>query len=342
CIFLLNPDGTFTFVNSRADAVLGMQRKEIIGRSFLDLIPAEFREGIQNRIESARSRGEGQNFEMDVIRTDGRKTAVSFSLAPLEDQEGILIHLLGIGRDVTQERGIQERMVQLERMLSLGQLVSGMAHELNNPLTSIVGFAQILAGDETLPKPVQKRIGLVFKEGERARAIVQNLLAFAKPPDKKQTHTNINETLQKALELSRHDIQDAGAQVVTCFEDLPSLKGDESLLLQAFLAVLKNAIQASKEGQEAGRLVVKTWRIENEIHVAVTDNGPGIPTENLRRIFDPFFTTKEVGQGTGLGLSIGYRIITAHDGRITVDSTPGKETTFEVILPVPVAPVPGN
>jgi two-component system NtrC family sensor kinase len=333
CIFQLDPMGHFRFVNPRVLPILGLSREAVLDRPLLDLVSPAMRSGVETRIENVLTRSDVQKFETEVTHPDGNRRWVSFSLAPLEDQAGERVGILGIGRDVTQEKQIQDRMVQAERMASLGQLVSGMAHELNNPLTSIVGFAQILAEDESLPDGARKRIQLMFSEGERARGIVQKLLAFAQSPDTDSGVADVNVILREVLELVAHDLEREGVEVLTFFEEVPPVTGDASRYQQAFLALVTNALEAIRQKRDKGMLIVKTWRIENETHLSIADNGVGIPPEKTKRIFDPFYTSKEVGKGTGLGLSICYKIVAAHGGRISVDSSPNEGTTFEVVLP---------
>jgi|GEM_PF-3247266 len=333
-IFTLTPEGAFDFANRRVEAVFGEPAPAFRGRPFLDLIPPEAAEGVRRHLAGTVEDRTARTFETEIVRPDGPRATVSFSLAPLEDDQGGLAGLLGVGRDVTRERKMQERMMQAERLASLGQLVSGMAHELNNPLTSIVGFAQMLSEDDAVPEKVAKRTRLIFREGERARNIVENLLTFARAPQNDASPVDLRGILTKALDLAVYDLQKAGVEVLTSFEDLPPVRGDAGRLLQAFLALITNALQAVRETGRAGRLVVKTWRIEENAHVSLEDDGPGIPPENLQRIFDPFFTTKDVGKGTGLGLSTCYKIVQSHGGTITVDATPGEGSTFEVVLPI--------
>jgi two-component system NtrC family sensor kinase len=313
--------------------ILGLEQEAILGRPLVDLMSPAMKSGVERRIETVLTRSDVQKFETEITHADGHRTWVAFSLAPLDDRAGERVGILGIGRDVTQEKQIQDRMVQAERMASLGQLVSGMAHELNNPLTSIVGFAQILAEDEGLTEGVRKRIQLMFEEGERARGIVQKLLAFAQSPESDSRVADVNAIMGEVLELVAHDLGKAGIEVMTFFEEVPPVSGEASQYQQAFLALVTNALEAIREKRDKGMLIVKTWRIENETHLSIADNGIGIPPEQLGRIFDPFYTSKEVGKGTGLGLSICYKIVAAQGGRITVDSSLHEGTTFEVVLP---------
>jgi PAS domain S-box-containing protein len=332
-IFLLDAGGRFTFVNSRALPVFGRPREALIGHEILELVPAELREGIQGRIAQVGGEGKGQALEADMIGEKGDRFTASLSLAPLKDPGGSLVGLLGVGRDVTRERKLQEALRQSERLASLGQLVAGIGHEINNPLTTIIGFSQLLLRDPGLPLAVRQRLELVFKEGERAKAIIGNLLTFARPPRSGKSPVDVNQAISQTLTLLGHDVQKSKAEVMTFLEEIPAVLGDASQLMEVFMNVILNGLQALEGFRKDGRIVIKTWKIENEVHVSIADNGPGIPPENLARIFDPFFTTKEVGKGTGLGLSIVYRILAALDGRISADSTPGEGATFEIVLP---------
>jgi two-component system NtrC family sensor kinase len=164
--------------------------------------------------------------------------------------------------------------------------------------------------------------------------IVNKLLTFAQSPQSNRGLSNVNEILQETIDLLEHDLEKGGIELIMSYEDVPLVSGDIAQYRQAFLALITNAFQAMREKRKPGRLVIKTWRIEDEIHISISDNGIGISPANIKRIFDPFYTSKEVGKGTGLGLSICYKIFSAQGGRITVDSSPDEGTTFEVILPV--------
>ena len=237
-------------------------------------------------------------------------------------------------RDVTEERLMQERLLQSEKMVSVGQLVSGVAHELNNPLTGIMGFAQLLLARE-LDERTRRDLETIHTEAERASKIVQNLLSFARRRHAQKESANLNTLVERVLELRNYDLRMKNIDVELDLDpELPETMVDADQIQQVFLNVIVNAEQAMLVAKERGTLTVRTRRDGDVIGLSIQDDGPGIETETLRRIFDPFFTTKETGEGTGLGLTISYGIIEDHGGRIWADSRPGRGTTFHIELPV--------
>ena len=229
-------------------------------------------------------------------------------------------------------RATQEQLLQSEKLASIGQLAAGVAHEINNPMGVILGFAQGIL--KTLPEdnPLRKPLTTVEKESLRCKRIVQNLLDFARHSEPTPHLININELIDASCELVEHQISLQNVKLVKVYDPaLPSIMADLSQLQQVFINIMLNAYQAMPDG---GTLHITTRKVGSELQVIFTDTGPGIPPENVQNIFDPFFTTKEVGEGTGLGLSVSYGIVKAHGGDIEVESQVGKGTTFVIKLPL--------
>jgi two-component system NtrC family sensor kinase len=236
----------------------------------------------------------------------------------------------------SQTRLVQERLLQSEKMSSVGQLVSGVAHELNNPLTGITGFAQLLLlGD--LEEGARRQVETIYQEAERASKIVSNLLTFARRRRAQKELSNINTLLERVLELRNYDLRVRNIEVETDLDPaLPDTMLDANQVLQVFLNIIINAEQAMRSmGEDAsGTLRIRTWAAGGNVIASFADSGPGMSDDTLRRIFDPFFTTKEAGDGTGLGLTISYGIIEEHGGRIWAESARGRGTTFTIELPL--------
>jgi signal transduction histidine kinase len=236
-----------------------------------------------------------------------------------------------------QTRLVQERLLQSEKMSSVGQLVSGVAHELNNPLTGIMGFAQLL-----LLKELDETI---YSEAERASKIVQNLLTFARRRKAQKEPSNLNTLVERVLELRNYDLRVRNIETEMELDPaLPQTMVDANQIQQVFLNIIINAEQAMRgdgDGAE-GTLRIRTSADERNVIVAFQDSGPGMSAETLRRIFDPFFTTKEAGEGTGLGLTISYGIIEDHGGRIWAESGTGRGTTFLIELPIVAGAAPAR
>ena len=231
-------------------------------------------------------------------------------------------------------RSTREQLIRSGKLAAMGELVSGVAHEINNPLTSILGHTQLLLRRD-LDLTVKESLDLVYGETQRVARIVQNLLSFAREQPPQDLPLSINETVTRTLEMRSYDLGADNVELVTILDPgKPAVFGDLQQLMQVFLNIVSNAQQAMVAAHGRGRLEVKSSRAGGNVRVTFTDDGPGIPTDVIDRVFDPFFTTKGVGKGTGLGLSICYGIVKEHGGSISVESTPGKGSTFIVELPL--------
>ena len=237
-------------------------------------------------------------------------------------------------RDVTDERLMQERLLQSEKMVSVGHLVSGVAHELNNPLTGIIGFAQLLMARD-LDEKTRRDIETIHGEADRAAQIVQNLLSFAHRKQTEKEPANLNVLLERVLELRSYELRVKNIEIDLDLDpNLPETMADANQIQQVFFNIISNAEQAMTDTAENAKLRVTSRREKDAIRITFQDNGPGMAPETLRRIFDPFFTTKETGEGTGLGLTISYGIIDDHNGRIWAESQPGRGASFIIELPI--------
>ncbi|TPW00653.1 MAG: multi-sensor hybrid histidine kinase, partial [Alphaproteobacteria bacterium] len=230
---------------------------------------------------------------------------------------------------------VQERLLQSEKMSSVGQLVSGVAHELNNPLTGIMGFAQLLLLRE-LDETARKQVETIYAEAERASKIVSNLLTFARRRRAQKEPANLNTLIKRVLELRNYDLRVRNIDVQLELDPaLPETMADANQIQQVILNVVLNAEQAMKEDDGEGTLRIATKAAGRTVTIAFEDTA-----ETVRRIFDPFFTTKDAGEGTGLGLTICYGIIEEHGGRIWAESEPGHGTRFVIELPVVAGAAP--
>ena len=284
--------------------------------------------------------GEPRHDELELLRPS-RRVIERFS-RPVLDKEGRSLGWLEVYSDVTEERQIRSSMLQTEKAAALGQLVSGIAHELNNPLTAIMGYAQLLLGRGLMPAPLAEA-GKVYQEAERARRIVKNLLYFARENKPERTLVDLNELVERTLALRSYELRVENITVTCDFAPgLARTMADPYQLQQVVLNLIVNAEQALLEERGQGNIRIRTHRSMQRagkwLSLEVTDDGPGIAPEIATRIFDPFFTTKPSGVGTGLGLSIVYGIVHQHGGEISFDSQLGAGTRFLVELPVISAP----
>jgi PAS domain S-box-containing protein len=256
------------------------------------------------------------------------------SVSPMFNEIGEITGSVIVARDVTQQKRMEEQLILTDRLASIGELSSGIAHELNNPLTSVIGFSQLLM-DSDVPANIKVDLGIVNSEAQRAAAIVKNLLTFArKHPPVKQL-SQVNAVIEDVLRLRAYEQKVNNIEIENHLApNLPEIMIDHFQMQQVFLNIMVNAEFAMLEAHHRGKLVVTTERIDGFIRTTFADDGQGITKENLKHIFDPFFTTKEVGKGTGLGLSICHGIVTEHGGLIYATSEIGRGATFVVELPL--------
>ena len=262
---------------------------------------------------------------------------------PIKDEKGNVLRFDGIITNITEYKQLEAEKAELEekaqitsRLASLGQLATGLAHEINNPLTAVVNCSYVLT-QKDLPEDVGKNLKTIYHGAQRAADIVGRLLAFARQQEPERTYTDVNKLVEAAIALRAYEMEAANIKVVTRLApDLPRTMADAGQLQQVFLNIILNAEVEMRLAHGGGRLMVKTERADDGIRISFKDDGPGIAREYLARIFDPFFTTREVGQGTGLGLTLCHRIVTEHGGRIYARSRPGKGATIIVELPIVV------
>jgi PAS domain S-box-containing protein len=339
----LDEDGRITLFNRFAEELTGYTKDEVIGGSWFDIfISDDKREATRGVFENLKSTGQPLTYENPIRTKDDRNILVLWSNNLIRDSAGNAIGTLSYGIDVTQQRRLERQLAQSEKMSALGQLISGVAHELNNPLTGVVGYSQLLLGadcsDET-----RHMLTIVSREADRCHKIVDSLLQFAREYEPRREYTQINDVIESTLSLKRYQLHVDNIQLeLHLSEDIPETMVDPHQMQQVFMNIVNNAHQAMVEHAGGGKLTVETdvraglgsVSTDDTIVIRFTDTGPGIYEENIGRIFDPFFTTKESGKGTGLGLSICHSIVEEHDGKIYADSEVGKGTTFTVELAV--------
>jgi signal transduction histidine kinase len=250
------------------------------------------------------------------------------------NEKGEITGSVIVARDVTQQKRIEEQLVMTDRLASIGELSSGIAHELNNPLTSVIGFSQLMMEGD-VPANMKEDLGIVNSEAQRAAAIVKNLLTFARKHAPVKQLSQVNTVIEDVLRLRAYEQKVNNIEIENHLApNLPEIMIDHFQMQQVFLNIMVNAEFAMLEAHHRGKLVVTTEKLESIIKISFADDGPGISKENLKHIFDPFFTTKEVGKGTGLGLSICHGIVTEHSGKIYATSEKGRGATFIVELPL--------
>ncbi|MEO8026307.1 MAG: ATP-binding protein, partial [Bryobacteraceae bacterium] len=313
--------------NTQIERLTGIARHAAIGRVLTDLFPADLCE----RFASVRGETGVHNIYKFVLKQP-QETTVNLAVAPLVSKEGEQIGRLIIFDDVTDRAELERRLVQADKLSSIGLLAAGVAHEVNTPLAVISNYAQMLAkqvsGDEAKSKLLDKIARSTF----RASEIVNSLLNFSRTSPNEFVDLDLNKVVRETVTLVEHQLTKAHVAVALKLDaSLPAVKGSPGKLQQVFLNLILNARDAMDAG---GELTLRTWSNSITAHLEVSDTGAGIPSENLQRIFDPFFTTKGAKKGTGLGLSVSYGIIREHGGEIEVESASGQGTCFRLSFPI--------
>ncbi len=259
------------------------------------------------------------------------------SVSPWYDKNNRLIGSIHVAKDVSNEKFLHQQLIQSEKLSAIGELISGIAHELNNPLTGVMGYSQLLQLRKDLDERARDSLLKINNLALRCQKIVQNLLSFARKQKPERTLSNVNDMLERTVELRNYELAVNNIEIVRNLErNLPRTIADAHQLQQVFLNVITNAEHAMLQAHGRGCLEIRSRHdhANKRIIVEIVDDGPGIPESHLSKIFDPFFTTKEVGKGTGLGLSLSYGIIKEHGGNIYVSSKPGEGSTFVIELPI--------
>jgi len=272
--------------------------------------------------------------EVDLPKMGG---VFQISISPWYDKNNRLAGSIHVAKDINNEKLLQQQLIQSEKLSAIGELISGIAHELNNPLTGVMGYSQLLQLRKNLDDHTKQNLFKINNLALRCQKIVQNLLSFARKQKPERSLTNINEVIEKTIELRSYELQVNNIEIHRDLNPrLPKTIADAHQLQQVFLNIITNAEQAMLESKDHGQLIIRTKTDSQKSHIIIEikDDGPGISEKQLNRIFDPFFTTKEVGKGTGLGLSISYGMIKEHGGNIYVNSRPNEGSIFFVELPI--------
>jgi len=331
-ILVLDASGCIGYVNHRA-AEIGYSVEALQGLPLARLIHTSHRPIFQEALRTVLECGAVQRLELPFLRREGSMTRFVVHLSSMREKSGDASSAVVVMSDVTEISFLQAKLAHAEKMAALGQLVSGVAHEVNNPLSSIVGFTDLLLENPALPDFARESLGIILQEAERTRLIVQNMLRFAREMPPQRELVQMNAVLRQTIKLRSYGMSSRNIEIIERLaENIPVVVADPHQLEQVFLNILNNAFDAIEQSGRPGRIVVETIARAENVEIHFRDNGPGI--SNPDRIFEPFFTTKPVGKGTGLGLSICYGIIQAHDGEILCQNNPNSEgCSFLIRLP---------
>jgi PAS domain S-box-containing protein len=340
-ILVIDLNGRYSFVSSRIHDLRGYKPEDLLGKrveeepDYSPELFALYRDLITGR----------KNFgscDYSARHRDGNWRTMRASASPLFDAENKLSGAIVSVRDITVEKKLEQQIIQSERLAAMGQMIGGFAHELNNPLTSILGMSELLQEGEA-PESVRKQMVVLQQQARRAAEIVQNLMYFSRPPAPGKTPIDLGELVQRTLHLHAYSLRKNNITVDFLKEtSVPAVSGDAHQLMQVFLNLILNSEQAMREVRDRGTLRIRIENQEKSVSVIFQDDGPGISPEILPNIFDPFYTTKRPGRGTGLGLSISKAILREHNGNVEATSGPGGGAVFTVTLPVATGSPPGG
>ena len=327
-IYTLDSEQCFTYVNSKVLA-WGYAKEDLLGRPYLGLLSKRHR---GRRLKSTLDIGVKQVYEVEVLTKSGEPRSVMVSVSPLHGVDGEILGVLGIARDMTDTKKLEQQIRNSEKLASVGKLAAGVAHEINNPLGGILNCLYNMRKGTLSPSRQEEYLASMEDGLRRVQRIVRQLLDFSQQHNPELALADINQVVNRVLLLTDHLFIPHRVQLETDLAvGMPELMIDRHMMEQVLMNLVLNAIQAMRNG---GVLSIRTTVEEDQCLVRVQDSGCGISSSVLPRIFDPFFTTKNEGEGTGLGLSVSLGIVERHGGRIGVESEVGKGTTFTVSIPL--------
>ena len=332
-ILVVDLEEKYTFVSSRIRDLLGYLPEHLLGKKISDT-KEQSPELAALYQDVASSQQIFASAEYGARHRDGSWRTMRASASQLFDSDSKLNGVIISVRDITVEKKLEQTVVQSERLAAMGQMIGGVAHELNNPLTSILGVGELLQ-DATTDETARKQLGMLQQQARRAAEIVQNLTYFSRPPAPGKSKMNLVEVVERTLNLHAYSLRKNNITVDFLKETgLPFALGDPHQLMQVFLNLILNAEQAIREIRDRGTLRIRMGKSDGKVWVSFQDDGPGISSEALASIFDPFYTTKRPGRGTGLGLSICKAVMKEHNGSVDATNAPGGGAVFTVTLPV--------
>jgi two-component system cell cycle sensor histidine kinase/response regulator CckA len=344
-IAITDPDGLVTYVNPAFEHIAGFSAPESKGKNVRELLGEDITLPPEQKVLNPPQASDGWKRKLTTIRKDGSPLELDLTVRPVRDAADAVTNYTFVGRDITEETALEDQLRQSQKLESIGLLAGGVAHDFNNILTGILGYANMLEPDAEPGSTMQEGLHVIQQAAERAAELTKQLLSFARRGKRQNTTVDLNSTILEVVSLLTRTIN-KNIVVSEHFDtDQATVLGDPGQLQQIVLNLSINGRDAMPNG---GRLTFRTWRqvLDTEqllphpgtepgmfVSVSVTDTGVGIEKKNLRRIFEPFFTTKDAGKGTGMGLAMVYGIVKAHRGFIDVQSEPGQGTTFTVCIP---------
>jgi PAS domain S-box-containing protein len=334
-IAVLDREGRFTYLSERVREVLGVSPQDYLGRKIGGAAHSDDQAEIARMVKEIVSGGsELSQIESRVRHADGSWRTLRTTASPMFDEHGHIDGVVTSVRDVTELNLAGQKTAQKEKFAAMGQMMAGAAHELNNPLTAILGVSDLLR-ERATDDSTRRQIDLILQQARRAAGIIQNLLAFSRSTAQGRPKLRLEEMLNDVLRAQRASLAQKKIEVKfgPPSAEMPFVEGDQRLLSQVFANLITNAEQSISATGQQGTVEISMRAVNGRVCVTIADSGSGIPPENLSKIFDPFFTTKRPGGGSGLGLTICLAVVKEHGGTIEVSSTPGRGAAFHVFLP---------
>lgn len=343
-IIAVDEKGRIILFNPAAEGIFGYKKEELLNREFSVLFPERYKDIYKTELKQ----GANQSYkptesasELSGLHKNGEEFPIDISLSSCRvDGRPILTAIIF---DITERKNLEEQVLQSAKLAAVGELISGVTHEVNNPLAVVIGYSEMLLSERDMNDESMEALRSIYNEAERAKKVIQNLLSFARKHSPEKEAIQVNDIIEKTLSLIDYELKKNKIDVKKYLDpELPETVGDPNQLQQVFLNLIINSQQAMGEIKSPRQLVVKTevkqkpgsTPPDSVIEVAFSDNGPGIPENIMKKIFDPFYTTKPKGKGTGLGLSVSFGIIKEHGGEIYARLNDDRGVTFFIELPV--------
>jgi PAS domain S-box-containing protein len=333
-IVVLDKSGRYTFVSPRVQEFLGYTPDDYLGASLQERPHPDDRDSLLNFFRSL-TNGEVSFGAMEyrTAHKNGGWRTVRANASPLTNAEGQIIGVVASARDVTESKRLEQQLMQSEKLAAIGQMVSGVAHELNNPLTAILGVSDLLQ-ERTTDEASRRQVQLIHKQARKAAELVQGLLMFSRPSRHQSQHVRVADLIARAIELHKTELESRHIAVsVDAAAGLPLIEADPQHMTQVFVNLLSNAEQAIASVSDHGRISIHIGAADWQQEILIDDDGPGIRPDIRSKIFDPFFTTHRTSGGSGLGLTICLVIVKEHGGTIEAQTSPTGGGRFRILLP---------
>lgn len=337
-IVAINREGIITIFNKTFETYIGYPKKDLIGRRAYDIFKILRQRNTALKIwENVKDGKELRNFSINLPTKNGKLVKAVFNSTALRDTRGSIVQYIFVGYDLSERETLEKQLIQSAKMATIGNMAASIAHELNNPLTAISSYAQILMERIRSIGGMKKEVDQISKINDgatRIERLIGHLMDYSRMDFEEPRPLSVNDVIEEALAFSEYDLSRGDVKIERRFkQELPPVNGVGSQLQQVFLNILTNASYVMQK-HGGGKISIRTGLApQRMVRVDIGDTGPGIPPEQIEQIFDPFFTTKPRGQGTGLGLSIVMDIVKKHGGHILVKSKPGQGSVFSVVLP---------